>query len=123
MLLEITKNSQENTCLRVSFLIFNLLVPGGNKRFYVLRKTLQLKETPTLAFPSDFCEIFKNTFFIEHLRWLHLNAICVRGIFLKHYTETGTGDLFKYLMVLNKVESYPTPPLSMDIIRMIKSSR
>ena len=26
-------------------------------------------------FPSEYCEIFKNTFFIEHLRWLLLMII------------------------------------------------
>ena len=43
--LEISRNSQENTCVRVSFLI----------------KTL------AQVFSCEFCEISKNTFFTEHL--------------------------------------------------------
>ena len=30
------------------------------------------KETPSQVFSCQFCEIFKNIFFIEHLRWLLL---------------------------------------------------
>ena len=30
------------------------------------------KEAPTQVFSFEFCEIFKNTFFTEHLRWLLL---------------------------------------------------
>ena len=32
-----------------------------------------LKKTPTRVFSCEFCAIFKNTFFIEHLRWLLLD--------------------------------------------------
>ena len=50
--LEILQNSQENTCARVSFLI-----------------TLQAKkEALVQVFSSEFCEIFNNTSFTEHLR-------------------------------------------------------
>ena len=31
------------------------------------------KETPTQVFSCEFCEIFRNIFFLEHLRWLLLN--------------------------------------------------
>ena len=48
--LKISKNSQENTCARVSFLI----------------KLGQV-------FSCEFCEIFKNTFLKKHIRWLLLN--------------------------------------------------
>ena len=48
--LEISQNSQENTCSRVSFLI-----------------KLQA-ETLAQMFPCKFCEISENTFFTEHLR-------------------------------------------------------
>ena len=35
------------------------------------------KETLAQVFPCEFCEIFKNTFFTEHLRWLLLfRRIC-----------------------------------------------
>ena len=44
-------NSSESTCARASF--FNKVVN---------------KETLTQVFSCEFCEIFKNTFFIKHLR-------------------------------------------------------
>ena len=50
MLLEITQNSQENTCTRVSFLI-NFIK----------------KESLAQVFSCKFCEISKITFFTEHL--------------------------------------------------------
>ena len=53
--LQISQNSLENTCARDSFLI----------------KFIK-KETLAQAFSCEFCEISKNTFFIEHLRWLLL---------------------------------------------------
>ena len=31
------------------------------------------KKTPTQLFSCAYCEIFKTTFFIEHLRWLPLH--------------------------------------------------
>ena len=33
------------------------------------------KETQRKVFSCEFCEIFKNTFFIEHLRWLLLTGV------------------------------------------------
>ena len=56
MFLEISQNSQENTCARVSFLK-KLLAPAA-----LLKKTL------AQVFSYEFCEISKNTFFTEHLR-------------------------------------------------------
>ena len=50
MLLEISQYSQENTCVRVSFLI-ELQACNFIK-----------KETLTQAFSCEFCEIFNNTF-------------------------------------------------------------
>ena len=44
--LKISSNSQENICFKVSFLII---------------------ETSAQVFSSEFCEIFKDTFIIEHL--------------------------------------------------------
>ena len=49
VLLEISENSQENTCARVSFSI-------------KLQTGLQ-KEALAQVFPCEFCEISKNTFF------------------------------------------------------------
>ena len=60
--LEISQNSQENTCARVSFLI-KLLPEACN---------FMKKETLAQVFSCEFCVISNNTFFIEHLRWLLL---------------------------------------------------
>ena len=49
LFLEISQNSQEKTCARVSFLM----------------KFIK-KETLAQVFSYEFCEIFKNTFFTEH---------------------------------------------------------
>ena len=51
--LTILQNLQEKTFARVSFLI---------KRLFTKNKTL------AQFFPSDICEIFENTYFIEHLK-------------------------------------------------------
>ena len=52
--LKILQNSQENTCARVQ--VCNFIK----------------KETLSQVFSCEFCEILKNTFFIEHFRWLLL---------------------------------------------------
>ena len=57
MFLEISQNSQENTCSRVSFLI-NFIK----------------KETLAQVIFCGFCEISKNIFFIEHL-WTTASVI------------------------------------------------
>ena len=49
MFLEISQNSQENSCAKVSFNFIK-------------------KETLAQVFSSELCEIFKNTFFTEYLR-------------------------------------------------------
>ena len=51
--LEISQNSQENTCARVYF----------------------FKVTLALVFSCGFCEISKNTFFTQHLWWLLLYMV------------------------------------------------
>ena len=51
MFLGISQNSQENTCAN-----------------FIKKETLQQ------MFSCEFCEISKNTFFIEHLLWLLLNS-------------------------------------------------
>ena len=53
--LKISQNSQEKICARVSFLI-----------------NFVTKETLAQVFSCEFCEIFKNTLFIENLLWLLL---------------------------------------------------
>ena len=56
--LEILENSQENTCARVSFLI-KLQASACN---------FIKKETLAQLFCCEFCKIYKDTFFTEHLR-------------------------------------------------------
>ena len=51
--LETLQNSQENTCIRASFLI--------------KLKALAQQETLAKVFSYEFCEISKNTYFTEHL--------------------------------------------------------
>ena len=55
MFLKISQYSQENTCVWVAF----------------------EKWVPTHVFSCEYCRIFKNSFFIEYLRWLLLTSICV----------------------------------------------
>ena len=57
MVLEISQNSQENTCARVSLLI-KLQASACN---------FIKKETLTQVFSCEFYEISKNAFFTEHL--------------------------------------------------------
>ena len=54
--LDISENSQENTCGRVSY------------EFAGRSATLLKKETLAQVFSCEFCEISKNTFLTEHLR-------------------------------------------------------
>ena len=61
VLLEISQNSRENTCARVS--------PVPEPQACNVIK----KETLAQVFSCEFCEISKNIFFIEHLWWLLLN--------------------------------------------------
>ena len=53
----ILKISQENTCARVSFL----------KKLQAFACNFIKKETLWHVFSCEFCEIFINTFFTEHL--------------------------------------------------------
>ena len=57
MFLNILKNSQENTCAWVSFLI----------KLQARSTTLSKKETLAQVFSCEFCKIFKNIVTIEHL--------------------------------------------------------
>ena len=58
--LEISQISQENTCVRVSFLI-KLQASGLHASNFVKNETL------AHVFSCEFCEISKNTFYTEHL--------------------------------------------------------
>ena len=61
--LDISQNSQENTCARVSFLM--KLRPA----------TLLKKRLWHRCFPVNFDEFLKTPFLTEHLRWLLLKSI------------------------------------------------
>ena len=108
--LEIRKTLRKTPVSESLFLIFNLLVLGGNKRSYVLKKTHSIRRLRHRCFPLNFAKLLRTPYFIEHLRCLHLNTICAHDIFLKPYRETGNADFFQFLMVLNEVESYSTAP-------------
>ena len=62
MLLKISQNSQESTRARVCFLI----------KLTALGQELYKKKALAQAFSCEFYEIFKSTYFIEHLWWLLL---------------------------------------------------
>ena len=65
--LEISQNSQENTCVRVSFLIKLQAAPA----------TLLKKRLWHRCFPVNFAKFLRTPFLKEHLRWLLLNLIIV----------------------------------------------
>ena len=65
LFLEISQNSQENTCVRVSFLIKLQLLP--NKPATLLKKRLWHR-----CFAMKFAKFLRTTFFAEHLWWLLL---------------------------------------------------
>ena len=63
--LKILQNSQENVCVRVSFLV----------KFQAYGLCNYIKKEPLeLVFFCEFYKIFKNTFFIEHLRTTALSV-------------------------------------------------
>ena len=62
--LKTSQNSQEDTCVGVPFLIKFQAPQALN---------FIKKETPAQLFFCEFCEILKNTFFTEPLRWLLLH--------------------------------------------------
>ena len=64
--------SQENSCIGV---FFNKVVILKTVKFAKFLRTTILKnvcdclqETPTQMFSGEFCELFKNIFFVEHLQ-------------------------------------------------------
>ena len=60
--LKISQISQENTFVGVS--LQQSCRPEGLQLYY--------REAATQVFSCEYCKIFKNNFFIEHLRWLLL---------------------------------------------------
>ena len=78
--LEISQNSQENTCAIVSFLI-KLQIEACN---------FIKKETLAQVFSSEFCEISKNIFFTEHL-WTTVSLWLPFGS-CRYYSQYSTFD-------------------------------
>ena len=79
--LEISQNSQENTCARVSFLI----------KLQAETCNFIKKETLAQVFSCEFCEISKNTFFIEHF-WTTASKLMITSSF--HYNPFGAAHKF-----------------------------
>ena len=71
-MLQISKNSLENTCARVSFLI--KLQALGLQLYY---------EAVKQVFSYKFCKIFESTFFIEYLWRLLLVVLRLKYAILK----------------------------------------
>ena len=89
--LKFLQNSQENTFVRISFLI----------KFFK-------KKTLAQVFYSEFCKISKNTFFTEHLQWLLLWFILVASIvvtwvswFSRHMFRLAAKDFVFHVLQIN----------------------
>ena len=133
MFLKIWQNLQENTCARVSFLI-KLRASG-------LRSATLLKRDSSRVSFCKLCEIFKNTFFTEHLRTitsgignLYLNEITLKKYCFFHGVVTllrrgvqWTAALLKeccsifsllkqFILFPYLVSSLSSPSLSFDLI-------
>ena len=77
--LKISQYSQENTCARVSF------SQNNSKRLDTL---IKYSDTLAQVFSSEFCEIFKKTFFIEQLQTtasVDIVVIIYNAVFLCFY--------------------------------------
>ena len=68
--LKFSQNSQENSCARASFLM--KLQTSDN---FIQKGAL----AHLLSY--EFCEIFMNTFFIDHIRWLLFEYVFICIIF------------------------------------------
>ena len=79
--LEISQNSQEYTCARVSLLIKLQASPA----------TLLKKETQAQLFSCEFCEISKNTLFTEQL-W----ATVSKELLLKNTRKSSINTCFQF---------------------------
>ena len=86
MFFEISQNSQKITCARVSFLI----------KLQAWVCNFIEKEALAQAFSFEFCEISKNTFFTEHLRWLLLNMVWGNEIAVLICEVNGTEINFEF---------------------------
>ena len=86
MFLEISQNSQEETCATISFLI-KLQVEACN---YIKKETL------AKVFSRKFCEVFKNTFFhrvppVAASEFVYFHHIFLADLFLT-FSDTGISN-------------------------------
>ena len=75
LFLEISQNSQENTCVGVSFLM---------KSYRPEACKFVKKETPTQVLSFEFCEVFKNTFFCK-TPLVAASVAFISGDFINNY--------------------------------------
>ena len=68
-------------------LFFNKIAGGKKCLFFGQACNFIKKETLVQVFSCEFCEIFKNAFFIEHLCWLLLNIHLVTLAYLTHWAR------------------------------------
>ena len=88
--LKISQISQENTFVGVS--LQQSCRPEGLQLYY--------REAATQVFSCEYCKIFKNNFFIEHLRWLLLL------VFTSIDLQASTGSLTSTINVLLQFLTY-----------------
>ena len=90
MFLEISQNSEENTCARVSFLI----------KLQALSCSFIKKEAlAQVVFSSEFCKLSKNTLFTEHLRWLFWKHWKSIWVLIPESIDMRVSKLFSWLIV------------------------
>ena len=80
-----------------------------------LRHPDMLKKTLIQVFSSEFWEIFRNTFFIEHFRWLLVWYYCI-------ITATQSRDLVQVISLHYRVRYYWVNRLSIAISTVLKYS-
>ena len=84
--LKISQYSQENTCARASF------SQNNSKRLDTL---IKYSDTLAQVFSSEFCEIFKKTFFIEQLQTtasVDMVVIIYNAVFVCFYFQSYFSD-------------------------------
>ena len=83
--LDISQNSQENTCVKVSFLI--KLQASGLRPATLLKKRLWRR-----CFPVNLAKFLRTTFLIEHLRWLLLTILKARWCRFENLLSSSTHE-------------------------------
>ena len=87
--LEISQNSQESTCVRISFLI--------NLQAWGLKPTTLLgKRVWHRCFPVNFAEFLRTSFLTEHLWWLLLIRV-LQNFYFKSEVKTLGESFLKFV--------------------------